>query len=365
LQSKLKAVKLFSRPRRRGTSQEARGDPQRRASNQLSGQRVAQAPHPVAVGKEGSMCPITGAIQGLPHEDLTTAEAKAAMDADPDIAEERRAFDRVELSKPNVPKASVSSTLFPRVARNTEPKFVRLNVVSRAHRANADTKRLVRQLGGVPALQAFTENFYEKCFADPHIDKFLASHADPHGHRFASWIAEKLGDGTPWTEERRTRAVRTMQLGNRVVEVAFDRSSAHHAAWHSPKREPEKWGDHFKLDDARVWMRLHFWAARDVGLFEHPEFMDYYIRLIGHFVSIYSSKSPMFTRDSARWSADPANIQRYLNAGRMMHDVIGKTLEVAVRELPEDEQGHTGSGHSDPSWPYSRPSTSAWLRCSS
>ena len=25
-------------------------------------------------------------------------------------------------------------------------------------------------------------------------------------------------------------------------------------------REPEKWGDHFKLDDCRIWMRLHFWV---------------------------------------------------------------------------------------------------------
>jgi hypothetical protein len=33
------------------------------------------------------------------------------------------------------------------------------------------------------------------------------------------------------------------------------RSSAHFAAWHSPKREPEKFGLHFKLDDCRVWMR--------------------------------------------------------------------------------------------------------------
>ena len=43
--------------------------------------------------------------------------------------------------------------------------------------------------------------------------------------------------------------------GFRHVCVHVDRSSAHFAAWHSPKREPEKFGQHFKLDDCRVWMR--------------------------------------------------------------------------------------------------------------
>ena len=41
-----------------------------------------------------------------------------------------------------------------------------------------------------------------------------------------------------------------------------------------------------------------------------------FVLLWGHFVSIYSSKSPPFTRESARWSADPSNIQRYLQAER-------------------------------------------------
>merc|ERR1719263_2541970 len=106
-----------------------------------------------------------------------------------------------------------------------------------------------------------------------------------------------------------------MSLGVHGHEVvAFDRSSAHFAAWHSPKREAHKWGDHFKVDDARVWMRLHFWAARETGMFEHKAFMEYYIRFIGHFISVYSSASVPFTRESVRWSADPKNIQQYLDA---------------------------------------------------
>merc|ERR1712203_676983 len=121
-----------------------------------------------------------------------------------------------------------------------------------------------------------------------------------------------------------TRPRTQLRIGREIVDVAFDRSSAHFAAWHSPKRPAHKWGQHFKPDDARVWMRLHFWAAREVGLFEpqYASFMDYYIRFIGHFVSVYSSKSPPFTRDSARWSADPRNISRYLEVGRVMIDVV-------------------------------------------
>merc|ERR1711920_1216635 len=92
-----------------------------------------------------------------------------------------------------------------------------------------------------------------------------------------------------------------MQIGRHVEQVAFDRSSAHFAAWHSHKREPHKWGQHFKPDDARVWMRLHFWAARETGLFQ-PQFrafMDYYIRFIGHFISVYSAR-PRPSHESLR-----------------------------------------------------------------
>merc|ERR1711977_798553 len=120
-----------------------------------------------------------------------------------------------------------------------------------------------------------------------------------------------------------TRPRESMRIGRHVYEVAFDRSSAHFAAWHSPKREPHKFGERFEFDDARVWMRIHFWAAREVGLFEpqYASFMDYYTRFIGHFIGIYAPGAPPFTRESARWSADPQNIAMYLAAGRTMTDV--------------------------------------------
>merc|ERR1711879_452215 len=127
-----------------------------------------------------------------------------------------------------------------------------------------------------------------------------------------------------------TRPRTQLRIGREIVDVSFDRSSAHFAAWHSPKREAHKWGQHFKPDDARVWMRLHFWAAREPRMFETEAgraFMEYYTRFIGHFISIYSSKSPPFTRESLRWSANLENINRYLAAGNVMEDVIGKPVD--------------------------------------
>merc|ERR1712007_658 len=86
-------------------------------------------------------------------------------------------------------------------------------------------------------------------------------------------------------------------------------------------------------------------AAREVGLFEpqHAAFMDYYIRFIGHFISVYSSKSPPFTRESARWSANSENIQRYLLAGNRMSDVIDQPVEEALMTLPQEERYYTRS----------------------
>lgn len=273
-----------------------------------------------------------------------SSEALRQLQEDPDVASESLALPMPQSDLPQREHVAYLA-------------LVQLNVYGSKHHVSADTGALVKSIGGLPKLRNFTNTFYKLCFADPHIDKFIASHADPHGERFATWIAEKMGDGTPWTDERRTREARTMIFDDEIVRVAHDRSSAHFAAWHSPKREIEKWGQHFKLDDARIWMRLHFWAARQKGLFEpkHAAFMDYYIRFIGHFVSVYSSKSPPFTRESARWSADPTKIQKSLASGNVMTDVVGQSLEKALMTLPSDERLYTGSSNSSPSWPYEVP----------
>jgi len=314
-----------------------------------------QVPHPLPKNYAGLTCPITGlSADGV---ETSTAATFAALEADPDIAEERRTMVLATVDSGALtfrPRVSSLRAGKPNSERLEQIRFVPLNVINSSHKANADTRRLFLDAGGLPMVRKMTTAFYEKCFVDPHIDQFLRRHDDPHGERFALFIAEKFGDGTPWTNERRTRKRDVMQIGHHLENVAFDRSSAHFAAWHSPKRAPDKWGQHFKPDDARIWMRLHFWAARDVGLFapQHAAFMDYYMRFIGHFISVYSSKSPPFTRESARWSENQSNIQRYIAAGNVMFDVIDQPVERALLGLPAEERLYTGSKSPNPVWPY-------------
>jgi len=307
-----------------------------------------QAPHPITQDQEGKVCPITGLFATSDRAEpamTTTAAALAAFEADPDIAEERRAGarGRPELAELNVFQGPPEAM-----------KLVPLNVSDGAHRPNQQTRRLLRAIGGLQTLRRFTVLFYQKCEVDPHLDQFIRRHTDPHAERFALWIMEKFGEGTPWTHELRVRKTDRMRIGGQVYEVSYDRSSAHFAAWHSPKRPEDKQGERFKPHDARVWMRLHFWAAREVGLFEpqHSAFMDYYTRFIGNFISVYSSKSPPFTRESARWSADPRNIECYRASGNRMADVLEKPVEEALLGIPVEERVYTGSRHHAPAWPY-------------
>ena len=228
-----------------------------------------------------------------------------------------------------------------------------LRVVSGSHRATAESAGLLREAGGLDALRKATTLFYRRMFADGHLDKFIRSHDDPHGERFATWVAEKLGVGNPWSDARAARPVCPVSAGQYGTITVHDRSSAHLAAWHSPKREREKFGDHFKLDDCRRWMRLHFWACRESGIFAHKGFEDYYVRFLAHFVSVYEQKAPPFARESARWSLDSANTQAYLDAGNEMTDgIMGMPLHAALATLPPHERNYTGSVVANPSWPY-------------
>lgn len=265
------------------------------------------------------------------------------MEADADIAEERRALAGERLA-PRAPGARREGAML------AGP--VPLVVERGSMQATALSAELVAQIGGLPVLKRFTALFYQRCFVDPHISIFIREHKDFHGERFATWIAEKMGAGTPWTEERRTRPQCPFLAHGHKIPSAHDRSSAHFAAWHSPKRDPEDWGMHFQLNDCRVWMRLHFWAAREAGAFEDPAFEDYYVRLIGHFVSVYEKTAPPFARESARWSMDPENIQRYMDADKQMHGVHGISLSDALAQLPAEERTYTGSKGRPLLWPY-------------
>jgi hypothetical protein len=78
--------------------------------------------------------------------------------------------------------------------------------------------------------------------------------------------------------ERRTRDKTPVKVADGRTTVVHDRSSAHVAAWYSPKRPANEVGRHFTLDECRVWTRLHFWAMRESGVVEKsPSFADYYL----------------------------------------------------------------------------------------
>merc|ERR1712137_1083408 len=215
----------------------------------------------------------------------------------------------------------------------------------RTHKVSYGSASLMEEVS-LDDLTKMTERFYNKAFQDKTIDKFIRSHNDPHGPRFAKWIHTKLSGSNVWDQDRADRSKEPVVVAGGHRHVVHDRSSAHAAAWYSPKRPKNEVGRHFKLDECRVWMRLHFWAMRESGMLEKsPSFADYYVRFIGHFVRVYESTAPMFARDSFRWSAEPANIEKYLSNGRLMDDVLGVSLAEAEDQLPEWESN-------DFEWPY-------------
>lgn len=197
-------------------------------------------------------------------------------------------------------------------------------------------------------LQRMTDLFYEKAFLDATLDPFIHSHSDPHGSRFAKWIHQQLTGSSVWDEDCRLRDKTPFRISSSQVHIVHDLTSAHIAARASLKRHPEEAERAFTLDECRVWMRLHFWAMRESGVWEQsPTFADYYVRFIGHYIGIYESHSPVFTRESLRWSADSKNLERYVANGRRMVAVLGLSLEEAMQQLPEEES-------SDAVWPYGR-----------
>jgi hypothetical protein len=76
-----------------------------------------------------------------------------------------------------------------------------------------------------------------------------------------------------------------------------------------------------------------------------PSFADYYVRFIGHFVSVYERSATKFTRESFRWSADPKNVETYLQNGRKMKDALDVNFWNAARDLPKEEL-------EDDEWPH-------------
>ena len=93
----------------------------------------------------------------------------AQLQSDPDIREERKTLleRRAKTQQPVVAIEEVFGMV---------PVLVPLNVTNGSHKANSQTRDLVRSIGGLPTLLRFTTIFYEKAFADPHLDKFIRKH---------------------------------------------------------------------------------------------------------------------------------------------------------------------------------------------
>ena len=222
----------------------------------------------------------------------------------------------------------------------------------RTHVVSNESRQLILDEVTLDDLMKMTSLFYEKVFQDPTLDKFIRDRSDPHGIRFAKWIHQKLSGSHVWDADRQARNLQPVTLANNIQHVVHDRSSAHAAAWYSPKRPSQEVGRHFQLDECRVWMRLHFWALRESGIInKSPSFADYYIRFIGHFVRVYESTAPNFARDSFRWSADPSNIETYIRNGCRMDDVLNLSLSKAKKQISSVEAN-------DHVWPYHKKQSS-------
>ena len=180
-----------------------------------------------------------------------------------------------------------------------------------SYEATKGTKKLLKDIGGGDMIHQMTTRFYAHTFLDETLSKFMfekVSHAPTHGQRIGDWIIEKMGgEGEPWTESGRD--------GMRQV--------SHRSAWTSPKRERERYGEHFQLDDCRIWMRLMFWSAREIGLDQHKYFMNWYVNFIGHFMEVYERTAPPYAKTDADWSKNTKNIETYVANGYVMKDVIG------------------------------------------
>lgn len=214
------------------------------------------------------------------------------------------------------------------------------------HVPSEGSRALIEKEISLHDLLTMTNKFYEMAFQDYTLDKLIRSHHDPHGSRFAKWIHQKLTGSDLWDQDRRTRDLTPVEVAGGRTAVVHDRTSAHAAAWYSPKRPQREVGRRFNLEECRVWMRLHFWAMRESGVVDKsPTFADYYVRFIGHFVAVYERSATRFARESFRWSADPANTDKYIQDGRKMKDVLGVPPSTAARDLPEEERN-------DNEWPY-------------
>lgn len=202
------------------------------------------------------------------QDTISYEESSEDSKNDPDFQAEASNFIRLQTSINNT---TTNPPRCPSSCPITSP--VPLIISANTFQTTQETSTLLQQIGGGEKIRQMTNLFYSKFFQDPHLDLFINNRNDPHAERLASWIIEKMGgEGNVWTQERVLRSMNPVPLvlaGGRE-HVVHDRTSAHSAAWFCPKRAQEHVGRRFKLHDSRIWMRLMFWSAREVGLFDSP-----------------------------------------------------------------------------------------------
>ncbi|TRY68450.1 hypothetical protein TCAL_04686 [Tigriopus californicus] len=163
-------------------------------------------------------------------------------------------------------------------------KAVDLEVIFGTFQTTPETANLLHSIGGGHQIHQMTTRFYTRAFQDHTLSPFMFEDdgAANHGQRLGDWIIEKMGgEGPVWSDS-----------GRRDM-----RQVSHFKAWNSKKRSPVVRGNHFKLTDCRVWMRLMFWAGREVGLDGNVPFWEWYQEFIQHFIAIYERTAPPFTED--------------------------------------------------------------------
>merc|ERR1712107_603302 len=201
---------------------------------------------------------------------------------------------------------------------------VPLNVIDRKHHPSEATRDLLASIGGRDRLLAVTSRFYPKMFRDRQLSLFVQNFEDPHPERLADWIAEKMSGRAYWSS----------QLSSRQPDQPQDRSHAHYLAWHSPKRPRSQWGDHFKLDDAIMWMRLMFWSCREEGLDSEP-FLGWYTvhRTLHPRVLVQgTSLRPCGCRmESGSRQSGKVRGGRVVDEGRRRHGQVGGGICVLAR----------------------------------
>jgi len=228
-------------------------------------------------------------------------------------------------------------------------RFVPLRIQS-GNQPTSSSAILFQEAGGRDSIFRMTDAFYNSAFKDPVLASFIRDRTDPHATRFANWISENVGHDSSWSDERRTREIHNVTLKRNGKEFVgsspSDRSTAHGNAWHSEKRTTAKQGQHFKLPDCRVWMRLHFWALKKAGIHvQSPSFAEFYCRFIGHYVRVYEHTAPMFAREAYRWSDNVANLAEYERNGRMVDVPDNYGIGAHIHSITSEEAD-------DPLWPY-------------